>query len=60
MFTRALGEIIALGAVAGWTVSALAFETAAKRIGSVPVNTIRMVKAAVSDNGKITVPKECA
>ena len=46
MFTRALGEIIALGAVAGWTVSALAFETAAKRIGSVPVNTIRMVIAA--------------
>ena len=47
MFTRALGEIIALGAVAGWTVSALAFETAAKRIGSVPVNTIRMVMAAL-------------
>ena len=47
MFTRALGEIIALGAVAGWTVSALAFETAAKRIGSVPVNIIRMVMAAL-------------
>ena len=50
----------ALGAVAGWTLPALVFETAAKRIGSVPANTIRMVKAAVSDNGKITEPKECA
>ena len=47
MFTRSLGEIIALGAVAGWTVSAIAFEAAAKRIGSVPVNTIRMVIAAL-------------
>ena len=47
MFTRALGEIIALGAVAGWTVSAIAFEAAAKRIGSVPVNTIRMLIAAL-------------
>ena len=47
MFTQSLGEIIALGAVAGWTVSALAFETAARRIGSVPVNTIRMVMAAI-------------
>ena len=47
MFTRSLGEIIALGAVAGWTVSAIAFEAAAKRIGSVPVNTIRIVIAAL-------------
>ena len=47
MFTQSLGEIIALGAVAGWTVSALAFEAASRRIGSVPVNTIRMVMAAL-------------
>ena len=47
MFIQSPGEIIALGAVAGWTVSALAFEAASRRIGSVPVNTIRMVMAAL-------------
>ncbi len=45
MFGNSLGEIISLGAVLGWTVSALAFESAGKRIGSVPVNIIRLLMA---------------
>lgn len=45
MFSNSLGEFISLGAVAGWTVSALAFESAGRRIGSVPVNVIRLVMA---------------
>ena len=47
MLVNSLGEIIALGAVAGWTISALAFESAGRRIGSVPVNLIRLLMAAL-------------
>ncbi|MDF1567893.1 MAG: DMT family transporter [Spirochaetaceae bacterium] len=47
MLENSLGEIIALGAVAGWTISALAFESAGRRIGSVPVNLIRLLMAAL-------------
>lgn len=47
MFSNSLGEIISLAAVLGWTISALAFESAGKRIGSVPVNLIRLVMAVL-------------
>lgn len=47
MFGNSLGELISLGAVLGWTVSALAFESAGRRIGSVPVNIIRLIMAAL-------------
>lgn len=45
MFEASLGELFSLAAVLGWTVSALAFESAGKRIGSVPVNIIRLAMA---------------
>lgn len=41
------GELAALGAVAGWTVSATSFESAGRRVGSLPVNVIRLAGAAV-------------
>ena len=39
------GEIAALGTAVCWTVTALAFESAGKRIGSLAVNFIRLVMA---------------
>lgn len=42
-----LGEIAALAAAVCWTVTALAFESAGRRIGSLAVNLIRLVIALV-------------
>lgn len=41
------GEIAALGTAFCWTVTALAFETASRKVGSIPVNIIRLVMAVV-------------
>lgn len=41
-----IGEFAALGTAACWTVTALAFEAAGKRIGSLSVNFIRLVMAS--------------
>ena len=40
-----MGEIAALGTAVCWMVSALSFETAGKRIGSLSLNMIRLVMA---------------
>lgn len=40
-----LGELAALGTAASWTVSSLAFEAAARRIGSLSLNLVRVVMA---------------
>lgn len=40
------GELAALGTACCWTVTAMSFEAAGKRIGSLPVNLIRLVMAA--------------
>ncbi len=47
MFNASPGEMFSLAAVAGWTVSALMFESSGRRIGSVPVNIIRLGMALV-------------
>ncbi|MEZ4402397.1 MAG: DMT family transporter [Kofleriaceae bacterium] len=39
------GELAALGTATAWTVSSLAFETAARRIGSLSLNLLRVVMA---------------
>jgi drug/metabolite transporter (DMT)-like permease len=39
------GELAALGTAVCWTATSLAFEVAGKRIGSLPVNLIRLVMA---------------
>ncbi|MFW5744061.1 MAG: DMT family transporter, partial [Spirochaetota bacterium] len=41
-----IGELAALGTALCWTVTALSFEAAGKRIGSLTVNIIRLVMAA--------------
>jgi len=41
------GELAALGTACCWTVTALSFEAAGRRIGSLPVNLIRLVIASV-------------
>lgn len=41
------GPYLAMGTAACWTVSAIAFESASRRVGSVPVNLIRLVVAFV-------------
>jgi drug/metabolite transporter (DMT)-like permease len=40
------GELAALATACCWTVSALAFQNAGRRVGSLPVNLIRLVMAA--------------
>jgi drug/metabolite transporter (DMT)-like permease len=45
MFLLHLGEIAALVTAACWTVTAIVFESAGKRIGSLSVNYIRLVIA---------------
>jgi drug/metabolite transporter (DMT)-like permease len=45
MFPSHLGELAALGTAVSWTVTALAFESAGKRVGSLAVNLIRLVLA---------------
>jgi drug/metabolite transporter (DMT)-like permease len=37
------GELAALGTACCWTVTALAFESAGKRVGSLPVNLLRLI-----------------
>ncbi len=41
------GELAALGTAICWTVTVTAFEIAAKRIGSIPVNVIRLMQGLV-------------
>ncbi len=40
-----IGELAALGTAFCWTITALAFETASRKVGSVAVNIIRLVMA---------------
>ena len=47
MFEASIGEMYALAAVVGWVMSALMFESAGRRIGSVPVNIIRLLMAVL-------------
>ncbi len=47
MIESRLGELAALGTVFCWTITGLSFEAAGKRIGSLSVNIIRLVLAAV-------------
>ena len=47
MFTSHLGELAALGTAGCWTVTAMAFESAGRRVGSLSVNLIRLVMAFV-------------
>jgi drug/metabolite transporter (DMT)-like permease len=42
-----VGELAALGTALCWTITALSFESAGKRIGSLTVNLIRLLMAAV-------------
>lgn len=42
-----IGELAALATAICWTVTALAFETASRRVGSVAVNILRLVMALV-------------
>ena len=46
MLSSRIGELAALGTASCWTVSALAFESAGKRIGSLSTNLIRMALAS--------------
>jgi drug/metabolite transporter (DMT)-like permease len=43
MFQSHLGEIAALACALCWTITAVAFETAGKKVGSISVNLIRLV-----------------
>ncbi|MFL0246129.1 DMT family transporter [Candidatus Clostridium stratigraminis] len=43
MFQSHFGEISALGSAFCWTITAVAFETAGKKVGSISVNLIRLV-----------------
>ena len=45
-FTHA-GEIAALATACCWTIGSLAFQTAGRRVGSLPVNLIRLVMGAL-------------
>ncbi len=42
-----LGESAALGTACCWAITALAFESAGKRVGSLPVNLIRLLVASI-------------
>lgn len=44
---RFTGELAALGTAFCWSVSAIVFEAAGRRVGSLPVNLIRLLLAAV-------------
>lgn len=47
MFQSHLGEIAALGTAICWTITAVAFESAGKKVGSLSVNLIRLVIAFI-------------
>jgi uncharacterized membrane protein len=43
MFQSHAGEFAALAVAVFWTITALAFESASKKVGSLPVNWIRLL-----------------
>lgn len=45
METARLGELAALATAGCWTITALSFESAGRRVGSLPVNFIRLILA---------------
>ncbi len=47
MLEHRIGELAALAVAFCWTITALAFETASRKVGSVAVNIIRLVMALV-------------
>jgi drug/metabolite transporter (DMT)-like permease len=47
MFQSHLGEIIALGTAVCWTATSLSFQKATSRVGSLPVNILRLLLALV-------------
>lgn len=47
MFQSHLGEMAALSAALCWTITAVAFESAGKKVGSISVNLIRLVLAFI-------------
>ncbi len=47
MLAARIGEIAALGTAFCWTITALSFESAGKRIGSLTVNIVRLGMASV-------------
>ncbi len=47
MFTSHLGEFIALLTAVFWTITSLSFQQATRRVGSIPVNVIRLMIALV-------------
>jgi drug/metabolite transporter (DMT)-like permease len=47
MFTNHIGEFAALFTACCWTVTALAFESASNKVGSIAVNLIRLVLALI-------------
>ena len=47
MFQSHLGEIAALATALCWTITAVTFETAGKKVGSISVNLIRLIFAFV-------------
>jgi len=47
MFQSHLGEMAALAAALCWTITAVSFETAGKKVGSISVNLIRLILAFV-------------
>lgn len=47
MFTSHLGEFIALLTAVFWTITSLSFQQATRRVGSIPVNIIRLMIALV-------------
>lgn len=47
MFQSHLGEMAALSAALCWTITAVAFESAGKKVGSISVNLIRLVFAFI-------------
>jgi len=52
-----LGEIAALATAACWTVTAMAFESAGKRVGSLPVNLLRLLMAILLLSGYTTLTR---
>jgi len=63
MWESRIGELAALGTACCWTVSALAFEAAGKRAGSLPINLIRLWMAlallAVASQASRGMPLPC-
>ena len=47
MFQSHIGEIAALATALCWTITAVTFETAGKKVGSISVNLIRLIFALI-------------